>query len=84
MIVKLGMDVDQCITAYEELAEEIFGKPHRRGQLSLGFRVPRFRGKLLLDVVGRLVKKYRSAGERYEMEDDRHHPDLLWYVSPIM
>jgi hypothetical protein len=78
MIVKLGMDVDQCIDAYQDLARKIFGKPRRIGVLTLGFGVPRFSSRRLRKVIVELVDDRKGAGKRYQMEDEHEPAHLIW------
>ena len=84
MVVKLGMDVDQCIETYKRLSKEIFGYRHMSARLTLGFgSVKKFCGKRLEHVLKEQVIKPRFSKnskepENFCMEEVYDHPDQDW------
>jgi hypothetical protein len=56
MLGKLGMTVQESIRAYHELSEEIFGRRHIRGRMTLGLGPTRYSGTRLRDTVIKLIR----------------------------
>ena len=70
MMVKLNLDVDQCIEQYRVLSREIFGKPSSLGKWTVGFVRPRYSGRLVRKFVIDLIKRSQPGhGENLMMED---------------
>jgi hypothetical protein len=57
MLGKLGMTIDQCISAYRDLSRTIFGTKHIRGRLTGGLAPSRYSGSRLRRAVCRLLGK---------------------------
>lgn len=81
MLGKMGMTVDECITQYEELSKEIFGKKKFRGRITHGLAPARYSGKSLRNCVRRLLRD-RQLDENLSM---RHEADkVAWYVPAML
>lgn len=77
MLGKIGMTVDECITQYEELSKEIFGRKHIRGRITHGLAPARYSGKCLRNCIRKLLRD-RKLNEDLSM---RHEADrVAWYV----
>lgn len=80
MLGKMAMTVDECITQYEKLSKEVFGKKHLRGRLTLGLVSARYSGKRLQNCIQNLLRE-RHLDENLSMRSMRHEADsVAWYV----
>ncbi|MCJ1467196.1 hypothetical protein MMC07_005819 [Pseudocyphellaria aurata] len=57
MMGKMGMTVDECVTQYEKLSKEIFGRKHLRGRLTRGLAPAKFSGKRLRNCIRTLLRE---------------------------
>ena len=81
MLGKMGMTVDECITEYERLSKEIFGKKHFRGRMTHGLAPARYSGKRLQNCVRKLLRE-RQLDENLPM---KYKADsVAWYVPAIL
>lgn len=72
MMVKLDLDVDECIDQYQRLSRQIFSKPNSIGKWTAGLFHPRYSGKLLTRFVIELTRKSaQPRGENLTMENTR-------------
>lgn len=88
MLVKLGLDVDDCIRLYKILSEEIFSHRHLLGVLTLGFGRAKYCGKHLRKVlVEKVIKpsppmQHRDPEKLY-LEEVNSHESFRWQVFQI-
>ena len=81
MLGKMGMTVNECITQYEELSKEIFGRKHIRGRITRGLAPARYSGKALRNCIRKLLRD-RQLDEDLSM---RHEADrVAWYVPAML
>jgi hypothetical protein len=62
MMVKLDLDVDECIDQYRRLSQQIFGKPNSIGKWTAGLVKPRYSGKLVRRFVVELTRESTQGG----------------------
>lgn len=85
MMVKLDMNVDDCITKYKELSEKIFKQYHYLGKLGGFGRTTKFSSTNLREVLLEYViqpglkKQGRDMlAAEYFMEEISSHPETMW------
>ena len=75
MLGKMGVTVGDCITQYEELSTNIFGKRYLRVKVTDGLAPTMYSGKGLRDCVRNLL------ADRQLHEDLFHEADVMaWYL----
>lgn len=57
MLGKMGMTVDDCVTQYERLSKEIFGRKHFRGRITRGLAPAKYSGKRLRNCIRTLLRE---------------------------
>ena len=73
MMVKLGLDVEECIHEYRKLSKRIFGKPNSIGKWTVGLVKPRYSGQLVRRLVIELISQSREGhGEEFLMENNNY------------
>jgi hypothetical protein len=71
MMVKLNLNVDECIDQYRRLSRQIFGQPNAIGKWTAGFAKPRYSGELVRRFVVELIRQSQPGhGEELMMEDN--------------
>lgn len=71
MMVKLNLNVDQCIDQYRRLSRQIFGQPNWIGKWSAGLVKPRYSGELVRRFVVDLIRQSQPGhGEELTMENN--------------
>lgn len=81
MIVKLNLDVDQCIDQYKKLSRKIFGKPNAIGRWTVGFVRPRYSGRKVRKFVVDLIREtHGGSGEDLMMENIDGHESVYCSV----
>lgn len=79
MLGKLGMSVQECIDAYEELSGDIFGNPRWSGRLSAGLIHERYDGQRLRQHVCDLLTSRNMSRERTMIRLEEHPRDpIAW------
>lgn len=89
MMVKLDMNVDECISMYKDLSQRIFEKWHVLGYMSGGLGTikkysSRNLEKVLLENVVRPAlrhPRFQDTGaqaEKYLMEEINTHRNIMW------
>lgn len=68
MMGKLGMTIDECIDAYRNLSNAIFGKKHIRGRVSGGLITARYSGSRLKQHVRSLIRERLTRDNRPVVE----------------
>lgn len=77
MLGKLGMTLDECITAYHDLSRTIFGKKHIRGRLTLGLAPSRYSGSRLRKAVCSLLRR-RGFDDTLSMNYVQGQDKIAW------
>ena len=77
MLGKLGMTVDECISAYEKLASDIFGKKHLRARLTGGLAPAKYSGSGMMRQVQTLIKD-KHGNEDLKMHSPREKDRIAW------
>ena len=80
MLGKMGMTADDCITQYENLSKEIFGKRHLRGRITHGLAPARYSGKSLRNCIRKLLK---DCGYSEELSMRHDNDKIPWYVAAM-
>ena len=83
MLVKLNLNVDQCIAEYKKLSRAIFSKPHPIGKWTGGLMRERYSGDLVRKFVVQLTEEARPGhdGENLMMEHTPEEERVQWWVS---
>lgn len=77
MLGKMGMTVKDCITQYEKLSKQVFGKKHFRAMITGGLAPAKYSGKRLQKCVQTLLSDQKLS-ENMSM---KHEADeVAWYV----
>lgn len=77
MLEKLGMTVQEGITAYRDMSVTIFGRKYLRARATGGLGPARYSGSRLEGCVKTLIRKYR-IDENLAMIADRHIDKTAW------
>jgi len=79
MLGKLGMSLEECITAYDDLSTKIFRNKHKRARLTFGLAPAKYSGRKLKACVQDLLEK--KDLNRDQRIDYTHGVDKIpWYV----
>ncbi|KAH9208953.1 hypothetical protein DL95DRAFT_414337 [Leptodontidium sp. 2 PMI_412] len=79
MLGKLGMTVDECIAAYEQLASDIFGKKHLRARFTRGLAPARYSASGMVDRIGALLET-KELRENLRMHSPSHEDNIACAV----
>lgn len=77
MLGKLGMTVDECILAYEQLASDIFGKKHLRARFTGGLAPAKYSGSGMMHRVRTLIKD-KHGSEDLRMHSPSEEDRIAW------
>jgi len=83
MLGKLGMSLEECIIAYDELSTKIFRKKHKRARLTFGLAPAKYSGRKLRDCVQDLLKR-RNLSQDLPIDYVRGVDKIPWYVIIIL
>jgi len=73
MLGRLMMDVDECITAYKSMFENIFEKRKHNLPINLRGKVQaRFDSKILMESIKEIVKSKAFEGDRFNADGERN------------
>jgi hypothetical protein len=80
MLGKLGMTLEECIEAYYNISQTIFGKKHFRGRITKGLARSTYSGRRLRECVRDLLK-HKHHDENLEMVSNHSRDKIAWYVK---
>lgn len=77
MLGKLGMTLDECITAYHNLSKTIFSKKHLRGRATFGLAPSKYSASRLRAAVCTLLRG-RGFDDNLPMKYDEGRDKIAW------